>query len=101
MYSADVGSAFTSRVSGSTSNSQKSSRTVLGTVERGAGSWSFGLVLHEANWPDFNTKFLVRAANIHGGNIYDGQASDVLCSVFKDSLAHIPVSPLKLNYAVD
>lgn len=57
-------------------------------------SW---LTLHKTNWPNFNAKFLVGAANIHRGNIYDGQACHVLCSVFKDSLAHISISFLELN----
>lgn len=46
---------------------------------------------HKANWPDLDAEFLVCAANIHGGQVYDGQARHVLGSVFKDGLAHIPI----------
>lgn len=57
------------------------------------------LTLHKTNWPNFNAKFLVCAANIHRGKIYDGQACHILCSIFKDGLAHISISFLELNCA--
>lgn len=59
-------------------------------------SW---LALYKTNWPNFYAKFLVCAANIHRGKIYDGQACHILRSIFKDGLAHISISFLELNSA--
>lgn len=56
-----------------------------------------GLLSHETNRPDFDAKFLVCAANIHGSEVYNGQAGHVLRSVFKDGLAHIAVPLLEFN----
>ena len=58
------------------------------------------LALHKTNWPNFDAKFLVCTANIHRGKIYDGQACHILCSIFKDGLAHVSISFLELNGAV-
>lgn len=55
------------------------------------------LALHKTNWSNFNAKFLVCAANIHGGKVYDGQACHILCSVFKDGFAHISIPFLEFN----
>lgn len=60
-------------------------------------SW---LALHKTNWTNLDAKFLVCAANIHRGKIYDGQACHILCSIFKDGLAYISISFLELNCAM-
>lgn len=54
---------------------------------------------HKANWPDLNAEFLVCAAHIHGGKVYDGQACHILGSVFEDGLAHISIPFLGLKGA--
>lgn len=72
MYSAAAGPAITSRVSGSASNSQNSCEWAVsegGVVRLVHASW---LALHKTDWTNFDAKFLVCAANIHRGKIYDG-----------------------------
>lgn len=59
-----------------------------------------GLLLHETNWPNFDAKFLVCVADIHGSKIYDGQTGHILCSIFKDGLAHISIALLEFNRAM-
>lgn len=49
-------------------------------------------LLHKTNWPNFNSKFLVSAANIHWCDIYDRQPCHVLRSVLKDRLAHVAIT---------
>lgn len=52
-------------------------------------------LLHKTNWPNFNSKFLVSAANIHWCDIYDRQPCHVLRSVLKDRLAHVAITFLE------
>lgn len=92
--------AATSRVSGSASRRPGSRDRGARGGEGVARCRRAVAASHKANWPDLDAKFLVCAANIHRGKVYDGQARHVLGSVFKDGLAHVAVPFLGLKGAV-
>lgn len=50
--------------------------------------------LQEAHWPDVNAELLIWAADVHRGNVHNGESCCFLCPVLKDCLAPVAVGLL-------